>query len=67
MGAEGSEGIQGTGAEGTRAVVGGAGGTYAETEGDEAGGSFLCSATGGRSSSGISAAGWSSSGLGGGR
>ena len=67
MGAEGSEGIDGTEAEGTGAVVGGAGGTDAETEGDGAGGSSVCSSIGGRSSSGISTVGWSSSGPGDGR
>ena len=60
MGVKGCEGIKGTGAEGTRAVVGGAGGIDAGTEEDGAGGSSLCSAIGGKSSSGISAAGWSS-------
>ena len=51
MGAEGSERIEGTGAEGTRAVVGRARGTYAGIEGDGARGSSVCSAIGGRSSS----------------
>ena len=67
MGAEDFEGIEGTGARGTGAVVGGAGGTDAGTEGAGAGGSSVCSAIGGRSSSGISAARWSSAGPGGGR
>ena len=42
MGAEGSKGIEGTRAEGTAAVVGGAGGTDAITEGAGAGGSSVC-------------------------
>ena len=53
MGAEGSEGIEGTGAGDTRDVVGGAGGTDAGKEGAGAGGSLVCSAIEGRSSSGI--------------
>ena len=65
MGAEGSEGIEGTAARGTGAVVGGAGGIDAGTERAGAIGSLVCSAIGGRSSSGISAAGWSSAGPGG--
>ena len=36
IGAEGPEGIEGTGAEGTGAVVGGVGGTDAIIEGDGA-------------------------------
>ena len=67
MEAEGSERIEGTGAGGTGAMVGEAGGTDAGTEGAGVGGSSVCSATGGRSSSRISAVGWSSPGLGGGR
>ena len=45
-GGEGSEGIEGTEARGTEAMVGGAGGTDAGTEGAGAGGSSMCSATG---------------------
>ena len=67
MGAEGSEGIVGTGAGGIGAVVGGTRGTDAETERVGAEGSSVCSAIGGKSSSGISAASWSSAGPGGGR
>ena len=49
-------------------MVGGAGGTDAKIEGVGFGGSSVCStATGGRSLSGISAAGWFSAGPGGGR
>ena len=57
MGAEGFEGIEGTEAGGTRAVVGGAGGTNVGTEGAGVGGSSMCSATRSRFSSGISTAG----------
>ena len=62
-GAEGSEGIEGIGAGGTGAgatgvVVGGAD----ETDTVGAGGSLLCSATGGRSSSGLSVVGSSLAG-----
>ena len=57
MGAKGSEGIKVIGAGGPGAVVGGAEGTDGGTDG----------AIGDRSSSGISAAVWSSSGLGGGK
>ena len=69
MEAEGSEGIEGTGAEGTRAVVGGAGGTdkVGGTYGVGARGSSVCSAIGDRSPCGLSAAGSSSVGPGGGR
>ena len=59
MGAEGSKGIEGIRAGGTGAVVGGAGGTAAGAEEAGARGSSVGSATGGRSVSGISAAGWS--------
>ena len=59
MGAEGSEGIEGTGAGGTGAVVGGVGGIVVGAEEVGAGGSSVGSATGGRSASGISAVGWS--------
>ena len=59
MGAKEFEGIEGTGARGTGAVVGGAGETDAGTEGARARGSLVCSATGGRSSSGISVVDWS--------
>ena len=58
-GAEGSKGIEGIRAGGTGAVVGGAGGTAAGAEEAGARGSSVGSATGGRSVSGISAAGWS--------
>ena len=67
MGAEGFEGIEGTRARGTRVVVDGTGGTDAGTERARAGGSSVFFATEGRSSSGISAADWSSAGPGGGR
>ena len=69
MGAEGSEGIEGTGAEGTGAVVGGAGGTNGAggTDGAGVGGSSVCSAIGDRSPCGLSAVGSSSAGPGGGR
>ena len=66
MGAEGFEGIEGTRARGTGAVVGGTGGTDAGTERARAGDSSVCSTTGGKSSSGISVADWSSAGLRGG-
>ena len=62
IGVEGFEGI-----EGTRAVVGGTGGTDAGTERAGARGSSVCYAIGGRSLSGISAAGWSLASPGGGR
>ena len=67
IGAEGSEGIKGTEAEGTGAKVDGARGTDARTEGAVVGGSSVCSATGGRSSCGISTVDWSLVGPGGGR
>ena len=53
--AEGSEGIEGTEAGGTGAVVDGGRRTDVGTEEAAAGGSSVCSAIGGRSSSGISA------------
>ena len=65
MGAEGFEGIEGTRARGTGAVVGGVGGIDAGTKGAGVGVSSVCSSIGGRSSSGILAAGWSSAGPGG--
>ena len=46
MGAEGFEGVEGTGAEGIGAVVGRAGGTDAKTERAGVGGSSVCSETG---------------------
>ena len=63
MGAEGFEGIEGTGAEGTGAVVGGARGT----DGARVGGSSVCLAIRDKSPCGLSVAGSSSAGLGGGR
>ena len=48
-------------------MVGGSEGTDGGTDGAGAGGSSVCSAIGDRSPSGLSAAGSSSSGLGGGR
>ena len=63
MGAD-SEGIEGTGAEGTGVVVGGAGATdgVGGTDGAGAGGSSVCSAIGNRSPYGLSAIGSSSAG-----
>ena len=60
--AEGSEGIESTGASGTGVVVGGAGGTAAGVEEARAEGSSVGSAIGGRFASGTSAADWSSAG-----
>ena len=66
MGAEGFEGIEGTGAEGTGAgatgaVVGGAEGTDGGIDGAGAGGSSVCSAIWDRSPCGLSVASLSSS------
>ena len=62
MGAEGSEGIEITGARGTGVVVGGNEGTAAGVEEAGAGGSSVGSAIGVWSTSGISAADCSSAG-----
>ena len=62
MGAEGSEGIEGIGARGLGAVVGGARGTDGGTDGAGAGGSSVCLAIGDKSPSGLSAASSSSAG-----
>ena len=67
MGAEGSEGIEGIGAGGTGAVVGGVGGTDGGMDGARAGGASVCAAIGDKSPSGLSTAGSSSAGPGGGR
>ena len=67
IGDEGFEGIEGTEAGGPRAVVGGAGGTNGGTDGTRAEGSSVYSAIGDRSPCGLSAAGSSSAGPGGGR
>ena len=68
MGAKGFESVDGVEAEGTGAVIGGAGGNdEAGAEGDGDGGSSVCSTIGDRSPCGLLAAGSSLAGPGGGR
>ena len=67
MRAEGSKGIEGIGAGGPGAVVGGAGGTDGGTDGAGSGGSSVCSVIRDKSPNGLSAVDSSSSSPGGGR